>query len=289
MRVCFFGVAKVVTSHHKHLKHKAMKSRIVLLAVVIAGLSSCATYRTGQTPDDVYYSPAREVDGYVETNREDDRTTYNTDRLEDQRLRQQIRDQRFRSFDDDFYWNNPRFSNNWGWNSWNSPYGWNTWGSNWNTWSLGWNSWNTWNNPYGWNTWNSPFVCVPGTTIIIPGPGAPKNSQGIRYSPSVQNFTTGNVNRGGKFGNTSTNTGSGRYYGGASNNNRRSSFFSDFFGGGSNNNSGGSFFGNGSGGSRSFGSGSSSGSRSFGSGGSSSGGSSSGGSKPSGGTGGRRN
>lgn len=252
-----------------------MTSKIVLLAAVLAGFSSCATYRSGQTPDDVYYSPAREVDTYVETNRDEDgRTTYNTQRLEDQRLRQQIRDQRFRNFDDDFYWSNPRYS---------SRYGWNTWGSSWNTWSLGWNNWNTWNNPWGWNSWNSPFVCVPGTTIIIPGPGAPKNSQGIRYSPTVQNFANVNTNRNGsgKFGSYSSgnNSGSGRYFGGASNNNnRRSSFFSDFFGGSSN--SGGSY-NSGNGGSRIFGGGSSS------SGSSSS--SSSGGSKSSGGTGGRRN
>jgi hypothetical protein len=261
-----------------------MKSRIVLLAAVVAGFSSCATYRSGQTPDDVYYSPAREVEAYVETTRDDEgRTSYNNDRLEDDRLRQQIRDQRFRSFDDDFYWNNPRYSSNWGLNSWNNHYG---WGSSWNTWGLGWNSWNSWNNPYGWNTWNSPFVCVPGTTIIIPGPGAPKNSQGVRYSPPVQNYNTAVTNRGngGKFGPSSTGNGGSRYFGGASNNNnRRSSFFNNFFGGSTN--SGGGSFNSGnssnSGGSRVFGGGSSSGS----SGGSSSGG----GSKPSGGTGGRRN
>jgi hypothetical protein len=281
--VLFFEVAKVVTSHHKQLKHKAMKSRIVLLAAVIAGFSSCATYRSGQTPDDVYYSPAREVDGYVETSREDDgRTSYNSSRLEDQRLRQQIRDQRFRSFDDDFYWNNPRFSSSWGWNSWNSPNSWNTWGSGWNTWSLGWNNWNAWNNPWGWNSWNSPFVCVPGTTIIIPGPGAPKNSQGIRYSPPVQNFSNTKTDRGGKFGSYSSGSNGGRYFGGATNNtNRRSSFFSDFFGGSSNSGT--------SSGSRVFGSGSSGGSRIFSSGSSGSSGSSSGGGKSSGGTGGRRN
>ena len=37
-----------------------MNSKILLLALFVAALSSCTTaYKTGQTPDDVYYSPAR--------------------------------------------------------------------------------------------------------------------------------------------------------------------------------------------------------------------------------------
>lgn len=269
-----------------------MTTRIVLLAAAIAGFSSCATYRSGQTPDDVYYSPARETEAYVETRRDDEgRVSYSN--LEDRRIRQQIRDQRFRNFDDDFYWNNPRFSSTMGWNTWNNPWGWNSWGSNWNTWSLGWNSWNTWNNPFGWNTWNSPFVCIPGTTIIIPGPGAPKNSQGIRYSPAVQNYTNAGTRNfgGGKGGNYMNTNGGSRYFGGSSNNNsgRRSSFFNDFFGGG---NSNGSYNNSNYGGSRTFGNGgsynngNSGGSRTFSNSGSSGG--SSGGSKSSGSSGGGR-
>jgi hypothetical protein len=304
MNVIVYEVAKVVTSHYKHLKLKAMKPGFLLLAVAVAGLSSCATYRSGQTPDDVYYSPARPAgETYVQTDRDEDgRTTYNDQSLEDERLRQQIRNQRFRNFDDDFYWNNPylnqsfRYNNFNTWNSWNNPWHANTWGTGWNTWSLGWNNWNSWNS-WGWSSWNSPFVCIPGSNIIIPGPGAPKNSTGIRYSPGVQNYnnasTRGNFN-GGKGGTYGGSNGGSRYFGGANNNNggrRSNSFFNDFFGGGSNNSSGGSY-NNSGGGSRSFGNGGSSGggSRTFG--GSSSGGSSGGGSRSSGstgGTGGRRN
>lgn len=270
-----------------------MTSRIVLLAAAIAGFSSCATYRTGQTPDDVYYSPARETTSYVETQKdEDNRTSYND--LEDQRLRQQIRNQRFRNFDDDIYWTNPRWNsgwntwnNGWGFNSWNSPYwGWNTWNS-----PIGWNNWG-----FGYSAWNSPFYCVPGTTIIIAGPGAPKNSSGLRYSPLVQTYTGGSNNNGGYNGKGGYNggNGGGRYFGGASNNNngQRGSFFNSFFGGGSSNNSSGNRTYNGSSnsgsGSRFFGgSEGGGGSRTFGGSGSS-GGSSGGGSR-SGGTGGRRN
>ena len=44
-----------------------MKSQILLLALTVAALSSCTTaYKTGQTPDDVYFSPARPQDEYVQ-------------------------------------------------------------------------------------------------------------------------------------------------------------------------------------------------------------------------------
>ena len=45
-----------------------MKTKLVLLAVSVAAFSSCATmYQTGQTPDDVYYSPARNYGEAVAT------------------------------------------------------------------------------------------------------------------------------------------------------------------------------------------------------------------------------
>lgn len=254
-----------------------MTTRILLFALVIAGFSSCTTYRSGQTPDDVYYSPAREVETYVQTEQEEDRTTYNENRLEDQRLKQQIRDQRFRNFNDDIYWNSPRYNNN----NWSYGLGFNNGISNWNTWG------------YNTYTWGSPFICVPGSNIIILGPGAPKNSTGIRYSPQIQSFTnSGNTNRGsGGKGNYTNGNGGSRYFGGASNNTNRtprSSFFNEFFGGGTSNQSGGSSSGSGN---RTFSGGnngsSNGGSRTFSSGGSSSSGGNSSGTKPA--SSGRRN
>lgn len=252
-----------------------MTTRILFFALVIAGISSCTTYRSGQTPDDVYYSPAKEIETYVETEQEEDRTTYNENRFEEQRLRQQIRDQRFRNFDDDIYWNSPRYNNNW-----NYGLGLNH----------GINTWNNWG--YNTYTWGSPFIYVPGSNIIILGPGAPKNSTGVRYSPQIQSFTgSGNTNRGtsGKGNYSGGNSGS-RYFGGGNNNTnrtQRSSFFNDFFGGGTRSigggnsgnrtNSEGNNNGSSNGGSRTFSNGGSS----------SSGGSSGGSSKPA--SSGRRN
>lgn len=204
-----------------------MVTRILLVGLISAGLTSCATYRTGQTPDDVYYSPERPQEEYVQIDRDDnDRYSYNDRSLEDRRLRQQIRDSRFR-FEDDIYWNAPRY-NSWGWNTWNNPYntwGWNTWGNPYNTWA--WNS--GWNTGY-YNRWSSPFVCIPGANnlIVISGPGTPKYSTGIRYSAPIQRFPNAGSNFIGKTG----EGGGSRYFGNNSNTTRRSSYF-----GGNNNNS----------------------------------------------------
>ncbi|MBY0478321.1 MAG: hypothetical protein K2Q24_11790 [Chitinophagaceae bacterium] len=267
-----------------------MAPRILLFGLMIAGLTSCATYRTGQTPDDVYYSPAKEGASYVQVDRdEDDRLTYNERNLEDRRLRQQIRDSRFRTFNDDIYWNSPRY-NSWGWNTWNNPY--NTWGWNNNygmNYGWGWNHGFN-NNYWGFNNYYNPnYICIPGgnNLIVISGPGAPKNSSGIRYSSPIQRF----VNSGTNY-NTGKSSGgsSSRYFGTTNSNNgtRRTGFF-----GGGNTNSGNWNQGNSSSGNRTFGNSSNSSSNSGGSsrtfsnsGGSSGGSSNSGGTKTSSG---RRN
>jgi hypothetical protein len=53
-----------------------MNTRILLLAAVAVGLSSCSTmYKSGQTPDDVYYSPApqqRVASSYNNNNNDDE-------------------------------------------------------------------------------------------------------------------------------------------------------------------------------------------------------------------------
>ena len=51
-----------------------MNSRIILLGLAVAAFSSCSTaYKAGQTPDDVYFSPARETEAYVKVEKNDDR------------------------------------------------------------------------------------------------------------------------------------------------------------------------------------------------------------------------
>lgn len=84
-----------------------MKSRILLLGTALIGLGSCSTmYKSGQTPDDVYYSPAPQYrtassdydenenytnngnDEYVNVQTDQDRLAYNS---EDNYLRMKVR------------------------------------------------------------------------------------------------------------------------------------------------------------------------------------------------------
>lgn len=64
---------------------------LVMLSVIL--LSSCtAAYRTGQTPDDVYYSPARPEEEYLRAQREESRRyRYAEEDYEDRYLRMKVR------------------------------------------------------------------------------------------------------------------------------------------------------------------------------------------------------
>ena len=54
-----------------------MKTRYLLIAGLVIGFSSCSTaYRIGQTPDDVYYSPAPAQEEYVTTNNQQEKDSY---------------------------------------------------------------------------------------------------------------------------------------------------------------------------------------------------------------------
>ena len=114
----------------------AMKSAILLLALSAIIFSSCTTaYKSGQTPDDVYYSPARPQDEYVKAERNDDR--YSDDYYEDRYLRMKVQN-RYRWNDlDDWYGSERRYRYNvyssyglynepWNphtyWNSYYNPY-----------------------------------------------------------------------------------------------------------------------------------------------------------------------
>ena len=81
-----------------------MKTKLLLLAVSVAAFSSCATmYKTGQTPDDVYYSPTRAISAGQEDNRNEVREepikNYSG---EDRTIRMGINDYRYRSFNNDY-------------------------------------------------------------------------------------------------------------------------------------------------------------------------------------------
>jgi hypothetical protein len=163
-----------------------MKQRILLLFVVVSLLGSCTTmYKSGQTPDDVYYSPGREVPALVESEKNDSRR-YEEDNVSDQYLKMKSSNRnRWSAFDEDFmYWNNP---------AWNNPYYYNTMrpvypygGSSWNlSFNFGYYSGFY---PY-YSYWNNPF-CYPGyygTPVVIvtnPKAYAPRSSGNLStYTP----------------------------------------------------------------------------------------------------------
>ncbi|MFT3677433.1 MAG: hypothetical protein QM781_16165 [Chitinophagaceae bacterium] len=141
-----------------------MKRTFLLSALSALVLASCSTaYKTGQTPDDVYFSPAADKEEYVVADKRDDRYYGGTDYYEDRYLRMRVTDRyRWSAFDD--YYNNPyAYSPYSYYPSWNSP-----WNSYW--------AWNNFYNPYcGWNFGGGYGYGHGGGIVIIKDP--------VRYNP----------------------------------------------------------------------------------------------------------
>lgn len=73
-----------------------MNTKLILIALSVAALSSCSTvYKIEQTPDDVYYSPAPPRNDYVQVNNEEDRTVYNNS-AEDREILRRVNNRRLR-------------------------------------------------------------------------------------------------------------------------------------------------------------------------------------------------
>ena len=115
-------MAKVILTS----KSSAMKSYIPFFSLVFVFASCTSAYKTGQTPDDVYFSPARQQDEYVRVEKQDDRMYQNDDEYRDDRyLRMKVRDRRWSTLDDNYYYgyypSNPYLY----YNSWNTVGYWN--------------------------------------------------------------------------------------------------------------------------------------------------------------------
>lgn len=77
-----------------------MNVKILLIAVAAVSLASCSTaYRSGQTPDDVYFSPVRTTE--ERNDREEDRRDHTAD-AEEREIRMSSRDRRWRDWDNDY-------------------------------------------------------------------------------------------------------------------------------------------------------------------------------------------
>lgn len=192
-----------------------MKSIFTILALAVVIFTSCTSaYKTGQTPDDVYYSPARPVEEYVRTEKEESRV-YDDEYYEDRQLRMKVRNRTRWSELDDWYYN-PRYN-------YYTSYGTIHWSSPWNYYT----HWNYYYNPY----------CPKGGVVVVPKGNTvynrPRSFNLNVYNPrpAGTNAGIGTMNTGGK-GTTrpisiQTNTGSSRRDAGST--------LRDIFSGGSSN------------------------------------------------------
>ncbi len=88
----------------KSFNQTAMNPKLLLIALSVASFSSCTTtYKNGQTPDDVYYSPVRPVEREQNNKQDDDQDDAN-----DWSIRMGVRDYRWRNldWDNDYRYNN---------------------------------------------------------------------------------------------------------------------------------------------------------------------------------------
>jgi len=88
-----------------------MKYKILLYALVAATFTGCSSaYRASQTPDDVYYSPARPGAAEKVARAQNDQYEDYVSSQDDQYLRMKVRDrQRWSGLDDYAYWNDSRY------------------------------------------------------------------------------------------------------------------------------------------------------------------------------------
>ena len=164
-----------------------MRSLIIAAVTAVVALSSCSVYRSGQTPDDVYYSPAPEKGGaaaYVEADgdRDEGRRRYNERSYngyddyatpDDRWLMMRVRNRYRWSIFDDYSYYSPY--SNWHYNPYNSwSYG--GWGG------FGWQpgislgfgyydpfgypSYNRFNDYYYWNSYYNPYY--PKVVVVNP-------------------------------------------------------------------------------------------------------------------------
>ena len=179
-----------------------MRHRILLLFAVAAVFGSCTTmYKSGQTPDDVYYSPGREIPPVVQTNENTESTQrYNgNEEYSDYYLRMKAYNRnRWSAFDNDYmYWNDWRWNNQMYFNTYNPGFNYGVgFGTGWNSglsWAMGWN----YGMPYHGYGWCSPFTPgYYGTPIIVVNPKvynpkayAPRNGNLGSYNTAINNYS----------------------------------------------------------------------------------------------------
>jgi len=153
-----------------------MTRQILLLAITAAALSSCTTaYRSGQTPDDVYFSPAKPQDEYVRV-KDNNEYRYADDYYDDRYLRMKVHNHTQWNYLDDWY-SYDRYSYNY-----NRYYG---------TYYNPYTSWNYYYNPY---CRNNIVVYNPKQNIVINNIPKPRNFNISSYLNTNYNNANSTVN-----------------------------------------------------------------------------------------------
>lgn len=205
--------------------------KVLFVSLIAASLlTGCsAVYQSGQTPDDLYFSPGKELSDSEVKKQNDDAERYqqNVSTIDDRYLRMKVTNRNQWSNLDDFsYWNDMRF-NFAPYNSFNNYYGSslhpnlnNPWSIGWNTgwnYGIGINPWNTWGSG-GWGGgwggsqigWNNPMY----TLICYSNPKAitPTYTSGTNLN-AYRNRTYNNNNSGSKLSEWATPGTSGKSFG----------------------------------------------------------------------------
>lgn len=171
------------------IKTSAMKSIYTFSLIAIVFASCTTAYKSGQTPDDVYYSPERPKEEYVRVEEDKEKYRYE-DSDEDRYLRMKVRNyRRWSSIDDDCYCYN-RYSNSY--YSYNNP----------------------WNSQTYWNYYYNPYYGK-GSVVVNTSYNKPRKYNLHVFDNSQNGNTNSNVKR---TYNTPVNTsGNNNYKGSGSN------------------------------------------------------------------------
>ena len=183
-----------------------MKTNLLSVAVLLVFATSCGTvYEAGQTPDDVYYSPANGVSKKELQREEEARDQYEryTEVQDDRFLRLKLSNRyRFNCIDDFDYWYDTRFDfmgNRFNNNFNNFRYNFNCGCMN------GFNQWSGLNPAFGFNRgfgfnqgfgWGNPFMNPISTVIAFKNPRVNIGGGAGSNVTAFKNKTYGNVNLG---------------------------------------------------------------------------------------------
>lgn len=153
-----------------------MKSFLPLLSIALIVTSCTTAYNSGQTPDDVYFSPERPQNEYVRMESKQDKYRYEESE-DDRYLRMKVRNRQLWS-DLSFYYNDPIAYNYYYNRYYNSYYGVSPWNH--------YNSWNYYYNPYSYYNPRG-YKSYYGAPVIVVNPQSPNYRKPRQYNMDVYN------------------------------------------------------------------------------------------------------